>query len=398
VPDLAALERSFAEVESRVHAFVPEEGRFDRVRRQWEEVGRPLLLVGVKDIFHVDGMPTRAGSRLPPEALAGAEAVAVTRLREADAVVLGKTVSTEFAYFAPGPTRNPHALEHTPGGSSSGSAAAVAAGLCPLALGTQTIGSICRPASYCGVVGFKPSYGRIPVDGVIPLSPSFDHVGFLARDMEVAAVAAAVLCDDWQPSERPGAPRLGLPEGPLLQRASDQAMANFRDTCRRLERAGYRLARVEALDELDEIEARHWLILRAEAAAVHRDWFDEYGELYHPTTAELIELGRTIADDELAAARDDSLRLKDRLERQMDHEAIDLWISPSATGPAPPGLESTGDPAMNLPWTQAGMPAVSLPSGSDGQGLPLGLQLAGRVGSDEELLAWAAEIAEVLEP
>ncbi|MBI4771596.1 MAG: amidase, partial [Chloroflexi bacterium] len=206
---LAALEAHFSAREPAVLAFLPEPDRFDRLRREAAALlerypdpdARPPLFgapVGVKDIFHVAGFPTRAGSRLPPEALAGPEADSVRALKAAGALILGKTVSTEFAYFGPGPTRNPHAPDHTPGGSSSGSAAAVAAGLCPLALGTQTIGSIIRPAAFCGVVGFKPGYERVSRAGVIPLSPSLDHVGVFAAEVAGVALAARVLVGDWR--------------------------------------------------------------------------------------------------------------------------------------------------------------------------------------------------------
>ena len=188
-------------------------GRFDRLRREASDLlrrypdpmARPPLfgaLVGVKDIFHVDGFVTRAGSELPPELFAGPEASCVTALRAAGALILGKTVTTQFAYFAPGPTRHPLSTTlgetRTPGGSSSGSAAAVAAGFAPLALGTQTIGSIIRPAAFCGVVGFKPSFGRVATDGVIPLSPSADTVGWLAATLEVAVRSASFGRGGWR--------------------------------------------------------------------------------------------------------------------------------------------------------------------------------------------------------
>src|SRR5215213_7607826 len=205
LPDfLAQVEARFTQQEPSILAFLPEEERFTRLYDEAEAlvlsypdlIKRPLLfgaLVGVKDIFHVDGFTTQAGSRLPADALEGKEAQSVSRLMNAGALIFGKTVTTEFAYFSPGPTRNPHHLEHTPGGSSSGSAAAVAAGFCHLALGTQTIGSIIRPASFCGVVGLKPTYERISREGVIPLSPSLDHVGFFASDAETAINAARAL-------------------------------------------------------------------------------------------------------------------------------------------------------------------------------------------------------------
>src|SRR5439155_19212153 len=166
-----------------------------------------------KDIMRVDGLPTTGGSRLPPEALAGPESACVTGLRQAGALILGKTVSTEFAYFGPGPTRNPHNPAHTPGGSSSGSAAGVAAGLCPLALGTQTVGSIIRPAAFCGVVGFKPSHNRISTAGVIPLSVSVDHIGIFAANVAGIALTASVLAQDWRAERSARQPVLGVPEG-----------------------------------------------------------------------------------------------------------------------------------------------------------------------------------------
>ncbi len=206
---LSQVEARFTEYEPAVQSFIPEVDRFTRLFNDagslaisypdWNKLPELFgALVGVKDIFHAEGFTTQAGSRLPSDILQGMEAESVTRLKNGGALVLGKTVTTEFAYFSPGPTRNPHNLEHTPGGSSSGSAAAVAAGLCHLALGTQTIGSIIRPAAFCGVVGVKPTYERISRHGVIPLSPSLDHVGFFTPDVVTGKRAADVLINDWK--------------------------------------------------------------------------------------------------------------------------------------------------------------------------------------------------------
>jgi Asp-tRNA(Asn)/Glu-tRNA(Gln) amidotransferase A subunit family amidase len=408
VPDLDRLEARFAEREPAVRAFLPEEGRFDRLRRdldrlqeRWPEPAhRPPLfgvLVGVKDIFRVDGFPTRGGSKLPPEVLAGPQASCVTALQEAGALIVGKAVSTEFAYFAPGPTRNPWNPEHTPGGSSSGSAAGVAAGLCDLALGTQTIGSILRPAAYCGVTGFKPSYGRIPKDGVIPLAPSYDHVGFFTADLDLAERAAAVLCRDWKRETMARRPRLGVPDGPYLAHASEEGTAHFRSTCARLAAAGFEVIPVPALDDFDEIAARHRRVVAAEIARVHVDWFVRFGDLYAPQTVDLIRKGQAISDAELERDLEGREALRAELASLMDAHRIDLWIAPPAQGPAPHGLDSTGDPIMNIPWTQAGMPAVCLPAGQSAAGLPMGLQIAGRFDADEVLLAWARSIGEALE-
>jgi len=407
--DLDALEARFAEREPGLQAFLPEEGRFERLRREeealrarWPDPARrpPLfgIPVGVKDIFHVDGFATRGGSRLPPEALQGPEAASVTALRAAGALILGKTVSTEFAYFAPGPTRNPWHPEHTPGGSSSGSAAAVGAGLCPLALGTQTIGSILRPAAFCGVAGFKPSYERISRDGVIPLAPSFDHIGFFTPGVAEAERAAAVLCRDWRPAAQPRSPRLGVPEGLYLERAAGEGLVHFREVCRRLAAAGYEIEPVPALPDFDEVVERHYRAFAAEAARVHRDWFARFGDLYDPRTAELIQRGQAVTDEELARDLEGREELRMALTALLDERRLDLWISPPALGPAPLGLDSTGDPVMNLPWTHAGMPALNLPAGRSAAGLPMGLQATARWWADEDLLAWARGLERVLQP
>ncbi|HLF24703.1 MAG TPA: amidase [Anaerolineae bacterium] len=401
------LEAHFNAREPKVLAFVPEAARFDRLRREARALldryrqpdARPPLfgmLVGVKDIFHADGFVTRAGSRLPPELFQGPEAESVTRLKQAGALILGKTVSTEFAYFAPGPTRNPHRPEHTPGGSSSGSAAAVGAGLCPLALGTQTIGSIIRPASFCGVVGYKPSTERISRAGVIPLSPSLDHVGAFTTNLADATRAASVLCRDWRLEIPSRKPILGIPEGPYLRRAAEEGLAHFRSVRQRLSESGFEVKPVEAMLDFDEIYNRHNLIVAAEAARVHAGWFNRYEALYHPKTADLIRRGQAVSDATLAQALHGRAQLRAELTALMDDHGIDLWLSPAAPGPAPEGLASTGDPVMNLPWTHSGLPTLNLPAGANEAGLPLGLQVAARWQADEALLAWADKIERVL--
>ncbi|HLB50375.1 MAG TPA: amidase [Anaerolineales bacterium] len=404
---LSHLESNFNSREPDVLSFIPEEGRFDRLRRDAQALltrypdpnTRPPLFgvpVGVKDIFHVSGFVTRAGSKLPPDLFQGSEAESVTALKDAGALVMGKTVTTEFAYFGPGPTRNPHNPEHTPGGSSSGSAAAVGAGLCPLTLGTQTIGSIVRPASFCGVVGYKPSFDRISKTGVMPLAPSLDHVGVFTADARGAALAARVLCRDWRLTDSPRKPVLAVPDGPYLANASDEAMKHFDDTRRRLAAAGYMILSVNAMPDFEEIRARHNLITAAEAARVHEKMYARFRELYHPKTVDLIERGQKISGEALAQALKGRKKLRMELTHLMNVHGIDLWISPSAPGPAPQGLESTGDPIMNLPWTHSGLPSMNEPSGRAANGLPLGLQLTARWQADELMLAWAADIEAVV--
>lgn len=406
------LEVLFARREPEVLAFVPEEGRFERLRRDMaallarfpDKASRPPLFgvaVGVKDIFNVNGLPTRAGTDLPPERFAGPEASCVAALKAAGALILGKTVTTQFAYFAPGPTRHPLSAmlgdEYTPGGSSSGSAAAVAAGFVSLALGTQTIGSIIRPAAYCGIVGFKPSYGRIATDGVFPLAPSADTVGFFVPPGGDLSLAASVLVSGWR---RPGIlerqPVLAVPEGRYLARASAEGLTHFRDVCERLKTAGYPVFEIPVLADFDEIYLQHNQLVAAEAARTHAQWFETDRQAYHPKTAELILRGQGVAETDYRRALDDRLALRGELHEVMDRYGIDYWICPPATGPAPRTLASTGDPVMALPWTHAGLPCLSLPAGVNRIGLPMGLQVVGRYGADEELAAVAERLGRCL--
>ncbi len=396
------LQARFDLLESNLQAFLPEPDRFTRLRQEVaalidqhpEPAQRPPLFglpLGVKDIFHVDGFDTRAGSQLPTEALVGDQASCVRALRDSGGLILGKTVTTEFAYFAPGPTRNPHNEAHTPGGSSSGSAAAVAAGLAPFALGTQTIGSINRPASFCGTVGFKPTYARISPQGVIPLSPSLDHIGYFTPDAASAAWLAPLLIHDWRAAEKTEKSlRLAIPTGPYLEHVETEALTHFRSDCELLRKAGHEVLEIPAFSDFEVIVENHNIILAFEAARAHQVWFKSFSESYHPKTAALIQQGENIAAAALEKAFTAKDALREKLDGMMEEHAIHAWITPSAPGPAPEGLESTGDPVMNLPWTQSGMPTVTLPSGKTAAHLPLGIQLAGRNGKDEQLLAFAS--------
>ena len=371
------------------------------VGRRWSDPARrPSLFgvpVGVKDVIRVDGLPTSAGSRLDPAVLAGPEAGVVRRLRAAGAVVAGKTVTAEFAHAAPGPTRNPHHLDHTPGGSSSGSAAAVAAGMVALALGTQTVGSTIRPAAYCGVVGFRPTHGRIPVDGVVANAPSFDTIGLFTRSVADVALAAAVLVDDWTPPAPPGRPLVvGVPEGPYLDLVSSEGAAAFAAQLRVLQAAGVEVRVVPVLDDLEAVMDRQISVGRFELARTHQRWFAEHGSRYHELTAAAVRQGQTVRVEEYDAARVACGVFRAGLVARMDAEGLDAWVAPSAVGSAPEGLAGTGSPAMSLPWSQAGLPAVGVPAGVTAAGLPLGLQCVGRPGGDERLLALAVVVESAL--
>ncbi|MCX4753884.1 amidase [Kitasatospora purpeofusca] len=407
------------QVDPLIHAFVPEPGRADRLQAEARALAArhpdpaqapPLygVAVGIKDILHVDGLPTHGGSVLPPGVLAGPQATVVDRLRAAGALVAGKTVTAEFAGSAPGRTRNPHRPEHTPGGSSSGSAAAVAAGLVPLAIGTQTIGSVVRPAAYCGVVGFRPTFGRIPTAGVLPNAPSLDTVGLFTADLAGAALAAPLLCDDWDDAAGPddgenggawsdGAPVLGVPVGPYLDRAGPEARQAFDRQLALLAARGLTVRRLDLLPDFDELERQAQTVNRFEMAASHKDWFARFGDLYRPETAASIRHGRTVDPADRAAALRARTAFRERLAERRQRAGVDLLLAPSATGPAPLGLGSTGSAVMSLPWSFAGLPALSLPAGVTAAGLPLGLQVVGEAGADERLLALAAVLEQVLD-
>jgi len=405
---ISQIESRFSTREPSVLAFIPEENRFARLHKEAaslqsrfpDPAKRPPLfgmLAGVKDIFHAGGFTTQAGSRLPSNELQGQEAESVTRLKNAGALILGKTVTTEFAYFFPGLTRNPNNPEHTPGGSSSGSAAAVGADLCPLALGTQTIGSLIRPAAFCGAVALKPTYDRISRNGVIPLSQSLDHIGFFTPNISAAKQVAPCIYKNWKDSiALDGKPILGIPEGDYLNCASTEAMACFNAICDSLSDAGYELRRLRIMDDYQEVRARHDVIMSAEAARVHDNWFKKYENLYSSKFTELIKRGQSITNPQIQVSLESRDKFRDEITQTMIASSIDVWISPSAVGPAPKGLESTGDPIMNLPWTQIGFPAINIPAGKNGDGLPMGLQVVGKWLQDESLLGWGEGIEKVV--
>ena len=389
------------EMETVLQALLPEPNRRERLladaralrERYPDPASRPALFgvpVGVKDLFHVDGFETRAGSGLPPDLFAGPEAPVVTRLKEHGALILGKTVAAELAFSEPGPTRNPHNPDHTPGGSSSGSAAAVAADYCPLALGTQTIGSIARPASYCGIVGFKPSYGRIPTNGCVPFSHSVDHVGFFVPDIASVDLVAGVLCDTWSDALPPHASAstwvIGVPSGDYLDQAEPEMRAMFDKAVESLAKAGHEIRFENLFPEWAELVESHYDLIAAEMAVFHRPWFEAHRNRYRKGSRDLIERGLGVSPAALENARDGRQRVRDRVVQCMNEKGIDGWLTPSATGPAPEGLESTGNPRMNLPWTYTGLPTVSVPAGRSEKGLPMGFQWVGRFGEDEQLV------------
>jgi aspartyl-tRNA(Asn)/glutamyl-tRNA(Gln) amidotransferase subunit A len=378
----------------RAWVSVDEAGARATARERTEEAraGRrrgPLhgVPVGIKDIFHVAGMTTTCGAAPAFHTTATADAASVARLRAAGAVVLGKVHTTEFAYFEPAPTRNPWNPAHTPGGSSSGSAAAVAARMAPLALGTQTVGSVLRPAAYCGVVGFKGTYDLIPTEGVVPLAWSFDHVGVFARRVADVALAVEVLAARAPGALAPRPPRLAVaPE--LLERATPEVATLIRATAERFARAGATVREVTLPASFADVHAAGRSVLEVEAAAYHEELYRAHAAQYRPRTRELIAAG--LGRPAVAYARAQRARLAFRRDVMPLLAAHDALLSPTAPSPAPEGLGATGDPWFCAPWSFAGVPAISLPIGVSPLGLPHAIQLVGAADEDAAILAVAA--------
>lgn len=349
--------------------------------------------IALKDIFDAAGVPTTAGAPAWATRTPAVDAPSVAALRGAGAVPMGKLATTPFAYLDPSVTRNPWDPEHTPGGSSSGPAAAVAARMVPLALGSQTVGSVLRPAAYCGVVGLKPTHGRISAAGVLELAGSLDHVGVFARAVEDCALALTVLVGgDPAPDDYvgavvdPPAPRLGV-LAPFLARATPEMGKHLEAVTRGLEAAGARLEDVALPAAFASIYDVGATVLRAEAAAAHAPLFPAHAAEYPPKIKELIELGHAISAPVYLAAQ---------AARRQVREAVgaiaaryDAFLLPTIGAPAPRGLASTGDPSFCSPWSFLGMPAITLPTGVEG-GLPLAVQLVAAPWSEARLLAAAA--------
>jgi len=387
--------------EIRAWAHVDEAGARAVARERHAEAraGRrrgPLhgIPVGIKDIFHVAGMTTTCGAAPAFHTVASEDALAVARLRAAGAIILGKTHTTEFAYFEPGPTRNPWNPAHTPGGSSSGSAAAVAARMAPLALGTQTVGSVLRPAAYCGVVGFKGTHGLISTAGVVPLAWSLDHVGIFARSVADVTLAAGPLAGRPLAGAAPRAPRLALaPE--LVERATPETAAEVRAAAARLARAGATVDEVKLPASFADVHAAGRGVLEVEAAAYHEALYRSHADAYRPRTRELIAGG--LARPAVAYVRAQRARLAFREEVMPLLAAHDALLSPTAPSPAPEGIGATGDPWFCAPWSFAGAPACSLPIGVSPLGLPHAVQLVAAADHDADLLAVAAWCERVLD-
>jgi Asp-tRNA(Asn)/Glu-tRNA(Gln) amidotransferase A subunit family amidase len=377
----------------------------EAARHRWQG---PLhgLPLGIKDIYDVQGQATEAGTAAYPSRIADQDADSVARLREAGAIVLGKTVTTAFATADPSKTHNPWNSAHTPGGSSAGSGAAVADRMVAGALGTQTNGSVIRPSSFNGVVGFKPSLGRISTEGIIPVSWQLDHVGTLTRSVEDACLLWHLLRDertlDWQATREKMPPAL-LPRAPLRvwrlrEYFEAEAHAEMRAAmdafCGELSAQGVEIVERRLPASFAGMHEAHRFIMASECAAVHRMVFEADPTPFPPRISGTIREGLAMhATDYIGA-----LRHRLRLIGQMDAALgdVDCAIYPAAPGPAPKGLESTGNAGFNTLSSICGLPVVTFPLRLSAEGLPVGLQVMGRAGREDDLLgvaAWCESVA-----
>jgi Asp-tRNA(Asn)/Glu-tRNA(Gln) amidotransferase A subunit family amidase len=393
----ACLDRIAAR-EPAVHAFAWLD---PAAARQGAAVARPGPLhglpLGVKDVLDTADMPSEYGSPIWRGWRPRADAAAVAWARQAGAVVTGKTVTTEFATRKPGPTANPANLEHTPGGSSSGSAAGIADFFFPLAYGTQTAGSVIRPAAYCGVVGYKPSFGLISRIGMKVMSDSLDTVGAMARSVADCALLAASVSgrDLGDPDRRPDrAPRVGICRSPTWDMALPETQALLARAAGALARAGAAVSDHELPSDYAALVEAHPIVMNGESArAVGWELATHSGQISEGLR-ERLDFGLHQTSADLARAAGVFARTQQGFAKAT--EGLDVLITPSAPGEAPRGLEWTGDPTFNFIWTSIHVPCVTVPAGVGPNGLPLGIQIVGREGEDRAVLAWAQWVAAAL--
>jgi aspartyl-tRNA(Asn)/glutamyl-tRNA(Gln) amidotransferase subunit A len=359
--------------------------------------------IGIKDIFYTAGIRTTAGHSAMAEFVPQYDSAVAERLKRAGAIILGKTATTEFALMAPALTRNPWNLAHTPGGSSSGSGAAVAARMCPAAIGSQTGGSTIRPAAYCGVVGFKPTFGRISAFGMIPLAYSTDHPGIIAREVNDLALMLQTLAG-YDPRDHTSVmmpvadyikeievpvmqPSIAMMTGDFMEKATDEIRANVIAAADRFARAGARIEQIPPPPSFGELGKAFWTILTTEPAAYHQEALENQPGTFDPKTLEFLKKG--LETPAVKYLRSIEVQRRFRREAAAILQHYDALLVPSTNFTAPAGLDSTGDPIFNNPWSMSGNPVVGLPSGLSSQGLPMGVQLVGAAFAEGRLLALA---------
>ena len=405
-------------LEPRLKAWVylDREAVLSDARHKEEELKSGLSLgplhgvpIGLKDIYYTAGIPTTACSKVYADFVPDYDATTVTLLKGAGAIMLGKTVTTEFACMDPSPTVNPWNAAHTPGGSSSGSAVAVAALMCPAALGSQTVGSVLRPASYNGTVGFKPTYGRVSRHGVIPVSWSLDTMGWMARSVEDAALLLQVMAghDPQDPvSSRcpvpdylaglasPRTPRIGVIRRFFFDHADAETRQHVEEVVEKLSRAGATLEEAPLPDSMDTAIEDQRTIMSVEAASFHQPMFQRQAGDYSPLLRELLRRG--LETNAVTYSRAQERRGAFITDMEQMAENADIFLTPSTPTPALPDLTNTGNTMFQGPWTSCGLPAITIPSGLSASGLPLGVQLVAAPFQEARLLAAARWCERVL--
>lgn len=400
-------ERGLA-TEKRIKAFVPgsdncnlARGFAQRLMHQFPETeSRPALfgkLLGVKDVFLSGTMPTRAGSLLPRSVFVGQAAIPVAQLINAGAILLAKTTCSEFNYLTKPQTLNPLFPERSPGASSTGSAAAVAAGLCDLALGSQSRAGIIMPSAFCGIYGFKPSSGRISRQGLISFSPTLEQPGILAKELGVLQTAARILLNkDQECREGESKPVLGIPSQRFLAQANSEVLDHFEFLLGVLNAAGYTLKQLNIFHDFQQLNRSHHSLFAAEFTQQHIPIYAHYGHLYSLASRELYESGMKVAPERLYEARDLQLQMREAIKDEMQANGVQILVSPS-TASLPPLL--SGEPistALSLPFSFCGLPALSIPLFNHPAGLPFGFKVSGAWGCDEYLLQQAEKIQATL--
>ena len=367
--------------------------------------------IGIKDIYHIAGVPTTAGSKVYADYVPDETAVTINLLEAAGAIMLGKTVTTEFACLDPSHTKNPWNPAHTPGGSSSGSAVSVAARMCPVAMGSQTVGSVLRPASYNGVVGLKPTYGRVSRRGVVPVSWSLDTVGWMGRTVEDMALLLQVMAgpDEQDPAasrlpaddylaglESAGPPRIGLITSFFMEESDEETQRRTRSVLENLSSAGASVVELTLPESFKTSIQDQLLIMGVEAAAFHKPMYEKQAQDYRPKLREMLRQGLETG----AAAYSKALerRLQFTAEMKLLAEQADVLLTPSTPTAALADLTNTGDTRFQGPWTSCGLPSITLPIGLAESGLPVGIQLIAPPFEEARLLAvarWCEKIIDV---
>ena len=367
--------------------------------------------IGIKDIYHISGIPTIAGSKVYADYVPNETAVTIELLRKAGAIMLGKTVTTEFACLDPSHTKNPWNPAHTPGGSSSGSAVSVAARMCPIAMGSQTVGSVLRPASYNGIVGLKPTYGRVSRRGVVPVSWSLDTVGWMGRTVEDMALLLQVMAgpDELDPvaSKLPAGdylsdlesaktPKIGLITSFFMEESDQETQQMTRAILDQLKSAGASVVDVTLPESFDTAFQDQLLIMGVEAAAFHKPMYEKQAADYRPKLREMLRQG--LETDAVTYTKALERRLRFSADMRVLAEQADVLLTPSTPTAPLADLTNTGDTRFQGPWTSCGLPTITLPAGLAKSGLPMGIQLIASPFEEVRLLAiarWCEKIIDV---